>query len=76
MLQSMGRAIRRAARTIEVVTGVAMIAVGLYAFKEIVDILRGLQPVGGTPPGVALTLLGVACLVLVTSGVHTIRKGF
>jgi len=76
MLRAVGRAIRTAARTVEVVAGVAMIGFGLYAFKEIVDIIRGVQPIAGATPAVAVTLLVVAGLIGVTYGLHVIRKGF
>lgn len=76
MLRAVGRAIRTAARTVEVVAGMAMIAFGLYALKEIIDIIRGLQPVAGATPAVAVALLAVACFIGVTYGVHVIRKGF
>lgn len=76
MLQAVGRAIRSAARTVEVVAGMAMIAFGLYAFNEIVDIIRGIQPISGATPAVAVTLLAVAGLIGVTYGLHVVRKGF
>lgn len=74
--KSVGRGIRNMARAVEVVAGVVLISFGALAFREIVQIVRGVQPVSGATPGVVVALLTIGCVAGVCYGVHVVRKGF
>jgi hypothetical protein len=74
--RSLGRAVVRATRRVEVAAGLVLSFGGLVMLREIGDIIAGAQPVSGASPVVPIVLLAVGALVAIGFGVRFIFKGF
>lgn len=74
--RSLGRAVARATRRVEVAAGLVLTFVGLVMLREIGDIVSGAQPVTGASPIAPIVLLAVAAAAAIGFGVRFIFKGF
>lgn len=74
--RSLGRAVVRATRRMEVAAGLLLTFGGLVMLREIGDIVSGAQPVSGASPIVPIILLSVGAALAIGFGVRFIFKGF